>query len=336
MLVITIRALNVGLVVVCILVVATLCTSLAVWSGDTALSDTQTSRDTSVKAAFDSSQIAMSKVVEDYLNQHATSTVRQLVSRYEVPQLALENVCRSMNTEPVEKVTSWEYIYSWRKPLYHMVVSNENYDGIGIVTKKHQTLQIMEARETYHNAPNEYHHILSVVNNGTDYDNVTGIPALYRSVRGDVPPDGHGDLYGYPGSWETSPNCVAEGVKASASKGADLDVPCVFPEYDVVSTYFGLFDFLPIGGSMYTPLLGIGVYCGVVAQCAYEDSLTGERLGMLYVGMDLGKVSTFLQSLDLGVGSMGRIFAMVRRDMFASPLGNQTGYLAGTSHGKYV
>ena len=332
--IVSIRALNVGLVVVCIVVVATLCTSLAVWSGDTALSDTQTSRDTSVKAAFDVGQSTMIKVVEDYLNQQARSTVRQFESFYINTQQYPERMCRQMMTEPRATLTSWDYIYSWRKEMYHMV---HTYDttGVGIVTAAFQSFQTFESVATFNAAPGAYRHFFANVNNGSANDATTpsGLKAEVRTMQVDIVPDGSGDPYAYPQSYETFPACEGLGVTGVQSDGASLDPPCILPDYNLKSTHLDLLNYQPIGVGMFTPLVSLGPYAGVLSQCVYADMQSGERLGIVYAGDDLRKISTFLQSLQLGVGSLGRIFSMVRHDMWT---GQQTGYMTGTSHGTYV
>ena len=335
--IVSIRALNVGLVVVCIVVVATLCTSLAVWSGDTALSNTQTSRDTSVKAAFDVGQSTMIKVVEDYLNQQVTSTVNQFVAFFQVQSDTTDSLVARMMTQP-NVISDWDFIYGFRREFYHLVKTFSHYDGIGIVTLQHQTIQIFESELTLGKPDDAYHHFFANVNNGTFYDKPGGVPALMRAAQANIKTDGSGDVYGYPPVDDRvlPITCFGQGELALATNGTSMEPPCRTPTYNLIDIHLQLLNYLPIGASMFTPLVTIGRYVGIVSQCAYANVLTGERLGALHTGADMRKITVFLQALDLGQGSLGRVFAMVRVDWTSPGGGGQAGFIASTSHGRYV
>ena len=332
--IVSIRALNVGLVVFCIAAVACLCTSMAVWSGDSALRDTEDLLQESVGSAFDVGSTTVVKLSEVYLNQQADSVVRQFSSFFSVIHDASDQICHQMMTEETDVMTSWDYIYSWRKLFYHMVNVFDEYDGLGIVTTKLQTLQTYESYLTLGNRPDGYMHMFTLLNNGTDYDNMTTLPALNRSIQGDVLPDGTGDAYGYPNDhYEVFPVCDATGTTGVESRGAALDRPCQMQLYDIESKHLALLNYQPIGYSLWSPLTSLGYYAGVISQCVYADK-AGNRVGITFAGTDLRKITSFLQELDLGQGSLGRVFAVVRNNWVIQ--GWQHWYMAGTSHGSYV
>ena len=333
--IVSIRALNVGLVVFCIAAVACLCTSMAVWSGDSALRDTEDLLQESVGSAFDVGSTTVVKLSEVYLNQQTDSVVREFSSFFNVLRDASDQICHQIMTEETAVMTSWDYIYSWRKAFYHMVARNYNYDGLGIITTKLQTMQVFENHLTLESRPDGYMHLNSLVNNGTDYDSVTTLPALNRSVQGDVLPDGSGNSYGYPNDhYPAYPfECLADGKTAVDSRGKAFDVPCRHPYYDLREKHLTLLNYQPVGASMFSPLLELAYYVGVAAQCVYVDN-AGNRVGITYAGTDMRKIGNFLQTLDLGKGSLGRVFAAVRNNWVVE--GWQHWYMAGTSHGTYV
>ena len=333
--IVSIRALNVGLVVFCIAAVACLCTSMAVWSGDSALRDTEDLLQESVGSAFDVGSTTVVKLSEVYLNQQADSVVRQFSAFFVTVHDASDQICHQVMTETTAVMTSWDYIYSWRKALYHMVARNDNYDGVGIVTTKLQTMQMYESFFTLGIRPDGYMHLNSLVNNGTDYDHVTTLPAVNRSVQGDALPDGSGDAYGYPNDhYPAYPlECLADGKTAVDSRGKEFDVPCLNPEYNLAERHLALLNYQPVGYSLYSPLTDLGYNVGVISQCVYVDN-AGNRVGITYAGTDMRKITAFLKTLDLGKGSLGRVFATVRHNWVVE--GWQHWYMAGTSHGTYV
>ena len=335
--IVSIRALNVGLVVVCIVVVATLCTSLAVWSGDTALSDTQTSRDTSVKAAFDVGQSTMIKVVEDYLNQQATSTVNHVSAFFVVQMNLVDSLAARMMTQP-NVISDWDFIYGFRREFYHLVKTFDQIDILGLITTQHQTMQIFESELSFGKPDDAYHHFMAMVNNGTFYDKPDGIPARYRAAIADVMNDGSGDVYGYPSpvDYVAAQDCLPVGALALATNGTSMEPPCRIPFSDNVASQLHGMAHLPIGVATYGALVEAGGYVGVSSRAVYTNVLTGERLGAVYSAADMRKITVFLQALDLGQGSLGRVFAMVRVDWTSPGGGGQAGFVAATSHGRYV
>ena len=126
------RLLNVSLVVSCVVVVALLCTALAVQSGDVALKDTQLSRDKSVKTISAGGDAAVDKVVKDLLATHVSSTRRGFVAFYSVAQKITEKLCNQIMSEKDETdITFWEYLYSWRRSLFHTINAYSEIDAIG-------------------------------------------------------------------------------------------------------------------------------------------------------------------------------------------------------------
>ena len=333
---ISIRALNVGLVVVCIVVVATLCTSLAVWSGDNALADTERSRDLSVKAAFDVGMETADKVVEDYLNQQATSVVDRFEAFFQVFIDATDSLCHRVMSQPAV-ISDWNQIYSYRREFYHLVKTVDNYDGIGMVSTSFQTVQAYESEHTL-GKQGGYHHFMANINNGSA-DKPGGEVVARRTFTGDIIPDGSGDTYGWPEhateAHKYPDQCSNNGTLAAATDGKQLDIPCRFPGYNLNEIHLQLLNYQPVGVTLFTPLISMLRYVGVLSQCVYANVLTGERLGLVYVAADMRKITLKLAAMDLGKGSLGRVFAMVRKN-WVSPSGDQVGYIAATSHGRYV
>ena len=335
----SIRLLFLGQVMLCIIIVASLCTSLAVWSGDRALSDTEDSCEESITTAFTAGQTTVLAVTDDHLNQVGDSTVKTLDTFWAVPRNAAAQMCRQLMSHDTATMESWDYLYTWRRSLYHMVSTHTEYDGVGIVTLDHQTVQVVEHHTTLARGPEEYHHYTGNINNGTAYDTPGGIPARNRTAQCDILTDGSGDCYGYPQQGLTFPfECDGSWEQSSMSNGTQMQVPCIFPDYNLYNMHMSLLPYQPIEAVRWTPLISLGPWTGIIAQCVYGDALTGRKVGLAYSGTDMRKISEFLQTIDLGQsrGSLGRIFATVRHNWVSPAKGDQVGYLAGTSHGTYA
>ena len=335
------RAVIVVLVVACIAVVAVLCTSLSVWSGDRALNDTLDSGRHSVDIAFAAGHETVVKVTEDYLKQIGESTVRQLASFWSITENSVSSVCQQLMADDMAMMESWTNLNSYRVQMYQLSRNHYEIDGLGIVSRKYQSVQVFQSRLTMARAETEYHHFHAILNNGTDHDILGGVHAINRTVVVDVIPGGKALAYEYAtdAGKNVFPFCLGNGITAIMTDGAAFDPPCRYPEYDLVTKHLKAFLLLPqMGVGFNLQLVGLGDYVGMTTQCVYGNALTGERVGVVYGGSDMVKISHFLASIDIGQSrnSLGRIFVTVRKNWLSPGNMNiQHGYLAGTSHGSY-
>ena len=341
---IPLRALTVSVVVVCIVAVTCLSTSFAVFTSDSAISDTKRNYQDALDIAFSASERTIIIVTEDYLNQQADTAVRLLEGFHSVTDDLVSSVCAEVMSENTQDVSNWEYIYSWRTRLFHAMARFHQLDGVGFATEKTQLFQIYENNNTFGRPRGAYHQYHSVLNNGTDYDIEAGLPASIRTAFGDIiqavgphgMAEGRGDTFGYPQEALTFPfECLPESGVSVETDGKVLSPPCVHPQFTMDVPYFMLYDRIEVGQAMYLPLISLGRYAGILCQCVYTDS-SGKKIGNFWAGADLRKVTEYLRTLELGAekGSKGRVFVTVREN-WAEP-GKHVGYLAGTSHGRYA
>ena len=332
----SIRILLISLVVICIVVVAVLCTSLAVWSGDRALDDTKENREESMNSAFGAGERNVIKVTTDYLNSVGDSSVAQLASFWQVSHDAVKGICWQMIAENKTTLHDYRYIHSFAGQLLQTVKAFNSIEGIGIVSTNDVCLQYFETRLTTQNPASGFHHYLAIMNNGSNFD-TPGNPSSNRTVIVDVINE-RGDVYDYPPQG-VSPlyleTCTGLGQAAVGSNGAQYERACRSSGYNLQARHFreGYRNF-PKGVPIFTPLSALGTYVGAAAQCMLGDRVTGELHAMVYGGSNMEKITLFLSSLDLGQSrnSLGRVFATVRGDIVMMMMG----YLAGTSHGSYV
>ena len=331
----SIRIVFVGLVVACIVVVATLCTTLSLLSGDRALEDTREVRDSSVAAASNAGEATTVKITEDYLDQIGKGAVQQISSFWGVVQHYTDSLCQTvMAPKDPAVIGSFAHIYSLRTNLYYASKNLYEIQGAGLTTVDHQTVTISEFPATFNST--DFHHYSCIINNGSGYDVPGGMPAQYRTQHGEIIPDSEGDMYGWPDRVEGmyGTDCWSSGYRGVESKGAVLGLACVTPGSPVIATNLQALPYIPFGVSVFSPLISYGRYVAVIAQCAYGDPATQQRIGVALAGADVRKITTFLQTVDLGQdeGSFGRVFVTVRSHMLDP---TNVGMLAGTSHGEY-
>ena len=325
----SLRAIAVGLVVVCVVVVGTVCTTVSVLSADRALSDTKAARDVSVRAAFSAGEAGVLQLSEDLLNVIGDSTLREMTKFCGIGRDTVLTVCMQMGAYPDHVVTSWDFLYRKRVEFYHLSKAFSQIDGMGVITTKYQVVQVIENSATLNKPAKDYHHFHMVYNNGTDH--AGGADVVGRTLLTDMVPDGTADVYGMDDDSNVHrKDCV--GRSAVLSDGAVLDAPCAYPYGDVKQMHYHYFNRTAMYRVYASPMDSFGRHVGTLIQCDYGSATTGERFGLIASGSDLRKVSVFLSGLHLG--GEGRVFITVRRELFVGD--TQFGYLAGTSHGRYV
>ena len=334
----SIRTLNVALVISCVVAVGVLCTTLTLVSTERALSDTRLSRDTSVNSAFESGGKSVVDVTEQYLQQLGVGAQNQLEGFWGVSRDLVNVMCSEMNAADPAVVVTWDYIYSKRAQMYNTFMTFESIDGMTIVTEKHQALSFIEGSATLKNKPGMYHHAWVAFNNGSDYDQEAGAPAAERTLTGSVIPDGTGNIYGMYTNRSNEKNLCDPNTTAIWTNGTQLDPPCFYHMGDIQKvTYGGVFNTKPRGEVYFSSLTSLHTYMAIVVRCDYGwDPATQRPFGAVFSGSDLRKVSQFLETMDLGQdrGSLGRVFLVVRGS--TSTHHDDTGYLAGSSHGGYA
>eukprot|EP01061_Rhynchopus_euleeides_P036356 TRINITY_DN612_c0_g1_i3.p1 TRINITY_DN612_c0_g1~~TRINITY_DN612_c0_g1_i3.p1 ORF type:complete len:925 (+),score=262.84 TRINITY_DN612_c0_g1_i3:168-2777(+) len=326
---VSLRTVNVGLVVGCVITVALVCSLLTLHTSDQALDDTRLTCNDSLDVVLRMGEETVLKITDDYLGQLGDGTVRQLGSFWGIASEMVGSYCRRLHATPDSTLQSWDYIYGFRSEFHAVATSLHEVDGMSIITTKYQVMQLIESPITMGRGPDEYHHFHGVINTGTDFDSVTGIPAVQRSLQGDLVP-GSGDLYGFPDMPLGSDPAECFGAVALFTNGSQFEPPCPYVLGDIHKVHYGHFNRTKMGTVYNPPLMSFSTHVGMLTQCDYGNQQTDDRYGLVLVGTDLRKVTLFLSTLELG--ELGRVFLVVRSNKW-STTGEQVGFLAGTSHG---
>eukprot|EP01061_Rhynchopus_euleeides_P006874 TRINITY_DN15869_c0_g1_i2.p1 TRINITY_DN15869_c0_g1~~TRINITY_DN15869_c0_g1_i2.p1 ORF type:complete len:416 (+),score=134.16 TRINITY_DN15869_c0_g1_i2:108-1355(+) len=326
MMTVPLRALYIGLVASCVLLVGVLCTALTLVAATRALHDTRASRDASVSRALESVEATMLKVSQHHLSQMGDGVVRQLDTIWAIPRDIVSSLCKRLTLADPAEVKTWPYLYGMRSELYNTLLRFRHVNAIGVITTKLQAVSFVDHADNIVHKEKSHRHVYSVINNGSDYS-LPGENTAARTLQGDVYPNGTGTVYGYPE--------VTDPVVCPEREGDDhhdeLKAPCKFVFERCGGEQLSLFNTTPAGTTYHSGLVSIDKYAVLLSQCDYVDS-RGIRSGLVYVGSDVGLVTTLLASLDLKLGQLGRVYAAVRQG-WDSPDRGQFGFLTGSSHG---
>eukprot|EP01064_Diplonema_japonicum_P036038 TRINITY_DN798_c0_g1_i13.p1 TRINITY_DN798_c0_g1~~TRINITY_DN798_c0_g1_i13.p1 ORF type:complete len:876 (+),score=269.51 TRINITY_DN798_c0_g1_i13:63-2630(+) len=328
----SIRLLNISLVLGCIIVTAVLCLTLAVTSSEDALDKTKQSRDTSVKDAFAVGEASVLRSVDENMNTLGNEALEFLSSFFTSHRLTAQAALGIFQMPaPGDLEPSWETIYSHRSTMWNMMFTN-NMAGLtvlGLTTHDYKVLGISELSGTLLRGPDEYHHLLYLLSNGTAYDNqawfngVQGVPAKNRLIATSALP-WTGDAHDFPDNVGNVllGTCTFEFPQAFATNGSVLDRACsldTLPFADAHSTSW-LFPSTkqgPEGMRWSSPVnIGVGGYSIMYIYGIYGHSAL-TKVGQVYGGVDLRTITRFVRSIEIGVRSdggesYGRLYTAVR------------------------
>eukprot|EP01061_Rhynchopus_euleeides_P003114 TRINITY_DN12395_c0_g1_i3.p1 TRINITY_DN12395_c0_g1~~TRINITY_DN12395_c0_g1_i3.p1 ORF type:complete len:860 (+),score=240.59 TRINITY_DN12395_c0_g1_i3:54-2633(+) len=327
----SIRTLNISLVVICIAAVAGLSTGLTVWLTGRALEDIKVSRDTSINTAFTSGEASVRRLTDDLLMNLGDGARRDIVHFVDVSINQVEALCTQLSSEEEAVASSWDYLWGKRSQLFGVVARVPEISIIGFATTSYQNVQIMEVLQTMSRGPDEYHHYVGAVNNGTEFDVPGGLPAVNRTLLGDIIPGGTGNMYMYPEAPQVNfPACIGSGQEGVATNGAVLAPPCGYPHFDIGEAYFQLFPQLGIGPAAHGAVAMFQHVTGIATQCVFGNHHTALKRGIAFVMTDISGIQNMMQRIDVGQerGSLGRIYATARSNRWHPDLN-----LIGTSHG---
>eukprot|EP01059_Diplonema_ambulator_P002730 TRINITY_DN1237_c0_g4_i1.p1 TRINITY_DN1237_c0_g4~~TRINITY_DN1237_c0_g4_i1.p1 ORF type:complete len:421 (+),score=98.23 TRINITY_DN1237_c0_g4_i1:47-1309(+) len=333
---ISIKVLNISLVLLCIFITAFLCTFLAITSSDKALDDTKHSRDASVSSAFETGEQGVTNRTVEYLGVVMANTVMFIEEFTNDQRKVAVSIARRIMAEPWDTVKMWEW---HRKADYYITYDLVRWQGlssIGIVLKNNMLYAIYEGSETMANPPDGYHYVNLVLNYGSDNpsgglgrsflascDN--GFPAGVTDPLTDVNWIGNAT---YP--------CVH---RALATNGTQPDDPCIakYSGNPAVSPVYQMSSSLPPGSSMWTnPVTFGGAF--VAINCYAPVHHSGQHSGYVNSGADLRHISNYLSTQEIGgpVGgypSRARVFVTLRSTWADS---TQVGKMVAASHGEII
>ena len=321
-----------ALVFVCVAITATICTVLAITSGDDALNKTKTTQQKAVDNCFYVADKSIVNQTNDYLYSIEETAIGKINKHFETVRLLTESIIVALQMEPNQtKLEDWEHLKSQQNLLYstYMRFNTIGVTGIGVLNRKYQTLMYVEDEETLYNAPGTWTHHWMAVNNGTQSDYLfPGWPAEKRSSWGTVEPNRG---WFYPG-WRRNDDLTCPNTY-TATKGAEPSLRCYNEDPSTFEDIMplGLY-FVPPGADNVTwsPPVQSGAYTAVLAIGSYAaESHPGDVLGTVFAGIDLRSVSIFLRELPLP--GRARVYTVMRSSWLDTPL-----HLTGVSKGKEV
>eukprot|EP01064_Diplonema_japonicum_P036036 TRINITY_DN798_c0_g1_i11.p1 TRINITY_DN798_c0_g1~~TRINITY_DN798_c0_g1_i11.p1 ORF type:complete len:861 (+),score=256.76 TRINITY_DN798_c0_g1_i11:63-2585(+) len=348
----SIRLLNISLVLGCIIVTAVLCLTLAVTSSEDALDKTKQSRDTSVKDAFAVGEASVLRSVDENMNTLGNEALEFLSSFFTSHRLTAQAALGIFQMPaPGDLEPSWETIYSHRSTMWNMMFTN-NMAGLtvlGLTTHDYKVLGISELSGTLLRGPDEYHHLLYLLSNGTAYDNqawfngVQGVPAKNRLIATSALP-WTGDAHDFPDNVGNVllGTCTFEFPQAFATNGSVLDRACSLDTLPFADAHGGAYNFPsaiqgPEGMRWSSPVnIGASGYSVMYIYGIFGHSARA-KVGQVYGGVDVRAIKRFFKNIKIGVRSdggesYGRLFTVVR-DYWLTP-GSTSSDLIAVSHGE--
>eukprot|EP01064_Diplonema_japonicum_P023985 TRINITY_DN34439_c0_g1_i1.p1 TRINITY_DN34439_c0_g1~~TRINITY_DN34439_c0_g1_i1.p1 ORF type:complete len:860 (+),score=100.08 TRINITY_DN34439_c0_g1_i1:43-2580(+) len=332
----SIKLLNIAIVLFSIVLTGFLCTYLVVLSSDDALDKTKKLRDDSVDNAFDVGTEGVQNITKALLNQVSGSATNMILSFID-PHTVASSMLAGMFLAENSSVTHQYNFFGNLNPVVWNLFNGLNHKGmtgLGFALDNYGSLLIYEDENTVQRPPEDYHYSGVVWNTGLNSGaSVQG--GLARSMQSDTIPY-TGRPLGVPYDTDINVNWDSSTCRKSAipTNGSIPDEPCVSELEDTKGLFYPLGALVESGEVAWTTPFPAQHFLilACVGSFRHQDHPTyqmGLHSGMSYAMIDLRHISYLLRSFNISEHS--RVYTTVRAN-WVPPHG--TGLVTGASRGR--